>query len=87
MANDDRIGQKYAEADPTIPGLMRWHYRKRPDTVTWIWQLPPSLYQVQSYPYVCPLPIATFVGLVESHSLDRNIGLIIDFMHRLKIST
>ena len=84
MTNDDRIGQKYAEADHTIPGLMRWHYRKRPDTVARIRQLPLSLYRVQSNPYVCSLPIATLVGLVGSHSLDKNVGLFIDFMHRLR---
>ena len=43
MTNDDRIGQEYAEADHTVPGLMRWHYRKRPDTVARIRQLPLSL--------------------------------------------
>lgn len=65
-------------------GLMRWHYRKRPDTVAWIRQLPLSLYRVQSDPYVCSLPIATHVGLVRRYSLDKDVGLFIDFVHRLR---
>lgn len=41
-------------------GLMRWHCRKRPDTVTRIRQLPVS--RLQSHPNVCSLPVATLVA-------------------------
>lgn len=59
MTNRDKDGHMQKRLTPSH-GLMRWHYRKRPDTITRIRQLP--VFRVQSDPNVCSLPVATLVA-------------------------